>query len=94
MDVSRQLLEQLLGRLRVGVGQPPRELQVDGERDQLLLRTVVKLALEAAALSVAGGDGAGQQPAELLSGGQEAICAGSRGRRQACLPPPTVVLPR
>jgi hypothetical protein len=38
----------------IGIHQIARELEVDRERDQVLLRTVVKLALDAASVGIVG----------------------------------------
>ena len=41
LHVSPHLFEVRLGSCRVGLGQPDRELEVDRERDQVLLHSVV-----------------------------------------------------
>ena len=52
LQIASDCVEELPCRTRVGVHQLARELVIDGERDKVLLKTVVELALEAAPLGV------------------------------------------
>ena len=52
LDVSSHVLDRGLRSLRVGVHLHARELEVDGERHEVLLHAPVQLALDRAALGV------------------------------------------
>ena len=52
LHVAPHLFEQRLGSCRVGLRQPDRELEVDRERDQVLLHAVVQLAFDPAPVGV------------------------------------------
>ena len=52
LHVSPHLFEERPGPCRVGLGQPDRELEVDRERDQVLLHPVVQLAFDPAPVGV------------------------------------------
>ncbi len=52
LHVSPHLFEERLGSGRVGVDQTDRELEVDRERDQVLLHPVVQLAFDPAPVGV------------------------------------------
>ncbi len=54
LHVAANLVEELLGRGRIDIDEPASELQVDGHAHQLLLRTVVQLAFEVAAVGIGG----------------------------------------
>ena len=54
LHLTAHVLEQRLGREGIGTHQIARELELDRERDQVLLRTVVKLALDPAAVCIVG----------------------------------------
>jgi hypothetical protein len=49
-------LEECLRRGRVGIRQATGEFQVRRERDQMLLRTIVKVALDRAPVGIGGQD--------------------------------------
>ena len=53
--VTAHVVEERLGRVGVVSNQLARELKVDRERDQVLLRAVVELALDSASRDVVGG---------------------------------------
>jgi hypothetical protein len=52
LHVASHLREELLRRSRIGVQQSIRQLQVDRERDQILLGPIVELALDAAPVGI------------------------------------------
>lgn len=52
VDVATDLLKERLQSSGVRIGQTLGKLEIDGEPDQALLRAVVELALDAAALRV------------------------------------------
>ena len=54
LHLTTQVLEQRLSREWIGIYQIARELEVDRERDQVLLRTVVEVALDPAAVNIVG----------------------------------------
>ena len=56
LHVASHLVEERPRRSRIGVDQAGCELQVDREGDQVLLRTVVQLALDLAAVGISGQD--------------------------------------
>ena len=56
LHVAPHLVEERLRRGGIGVRQLARELQVDRERDQVLLRAVVEVALDPAAVGIGGQD--------------------------------------
>ena len=58
LQVVTDLLEDLLRGVGIGVGELTRQIHVDGQRDQVLLRAVVQVALDGTALRVAGFDDA------------------------------------
>ena len=64
--VASDLVEELPGRSGILVRQLARKLDVDRERDQVLLNTVVELALDPPAVGVGGQDEALSGCAELL----------------------------
>ena len=49
-------MEERLRGVGIGVRQPARKLEVDGKRDQVLLRTVVEIALDPATVGIGGED--------------------------------------
>ena len=53
-DVGAHLLEEAKRLARVGLDEPARRLQLDRERDELLLHAVVQRALDRAAFVVVG----------------------------------------
>lgn len=55
-DVAPDLVEERLRRGGIGVRQLPRELQVDRERDQLLLWPVVEVTLDLATVGIGSSD--------------------------------------
>ena len=59
------------------------ETQLDGERDEVLLRAVVQVALELAPLGVAGRDDAGARVLQLLVASAAARRGSPAGRRRA-----------
>ena len=65
-DVVPKLLEECRCLRRVGAGQLTREAQIRAQRDQLLLRAVVEVALDAAPLGVRRRDDAGAGGSDLL----------------------------
>ncbi len=67
LHVSPHLFEERLGSCRVGLGQPDRELEVDRERDQVLLHPVVQLAFEPAPVGVGREDELSLQPRQRAS---------------------------
>ena len=56
LHVAPHLVEERLRRGRIGVRQIARELQVDREGDQVLLRTVVEVVLDSATVGIGGQD--------------------------------------
>ena len=54
LHLTTHVLEQRLCRERIGSDQIPRQLEIDRERDQVLLRTVVEVALDPAAVCIVG----------------------------------------
>ena len=54
LHLTTHVFEQLLCRERIGIDQISRELEIDRKRDQVLLRTVVELALDSAAVCIVG----------------------------------------
>ena len=52
LHLTADVLEQRLCREGIGIDQIACELEVDRERDQVLLRTVVKLALDPASVCI------------------------------------------
>ena len=66
LEVGRDLVEHLLGGVGVGVGELAGEAGAHRERDEVLLRAVVQVALDAAALEVGGLDDAGAGAAQLV----------------------------
>lgn len=54
LHFTAHVLEQRMCRKWVGIHQIARELEVDRERNQVLLRTVMKLALDAASRCILG----------------------------------------
>ena len=59
LEVGGDLVEHLLGGIGVGIGQLAGETRAHRERDQVLLRAVVEVALDPAPLGVGGVDNAG-----------------------------------
>ena len=59
LEVGGDLVEHLLGGVGVGVGELAGEACAHRERDQVLLRAVVEVALDPAPLEVGGLDDAG-----------------------------------
>jgi hypothetical protein len=53
-EMTADLFELCPGSCRIGLEEVARKLQVDAERDQVLLRTVVQRALDPAPLGVGG----------------------------------------
>ena len=66
LEVGRDLVEHLLGGVGIGVGELACEPGAHRERDEVLLRAVVEVALDAAALEVGGLDDAGAGAAQLV----------------------------
>ena len=66
LQVLADLLEHPLRRLGIRVGDLTREVHADRERHEVLLRTVVQVALDRAALRVTGFDDAHAGRAELV----------------------------
>ena len=66
LEVEADLVEHRLGLLGIGVGDLAREAHAHRERDEVLLRAVVQVALDAAALGVGRLDDAGARRAELV----------------------------
>ncbi len=60
------LLEERLRRGRIGVDDLPCQLELDGERDEMLLSAIVEVALDPAAFGVTRCDHAFSRRAELL----------------------------
>jgi hypothetical protein len=54
LHLTAHVLQKGLCRRWIGIHQIARELEVDRERDQVLLRTVVKLALDPASVCIVG----------------------------------------
>jgi hypothetical protein len=54
LHLTTHVLEQRLCRAGIGIDQIPRELEIDRKRDQVLLRTVVEVALDPAAVCIVG----------------------------------------
>ena len=54
LHFTAHVLEQRVCREGIGIDQIASELEVDRERDQVLLRTVVELALDSAAVCIVG----------------------------------------
>ena len=77
-------LEQSLGRSRLGIDHAPRELQVDRERDQVLLHTLVQLALEPVADRVGGQDQSLARGAQLRDLSPQLVEIGAARRRARC----------
>jgi hypothetical protein len=65
-DVVAHLLQQRLQARRIRISEPLGQLEIDGERDQVLLRPVVELPLDLASLGVRSGDQPRPGCAELL----------------------------
>ena len=66
LQALAQLVEDLQRPLRVGLGQPPGQADVDGQGHQVLLGTVVEVALDLAPGGVRGGHDARPGLLELL----------------------------
>src|SRR5580765_1237320 len=75
-DVTRHLLEEILRLCRVRLERLRRELQPDGERDEVLLDALVEGALDTAAVGIGSEDEASAGCVHLGS------CPSSRDRRQ------------
>src|SRR5581483_2583366 len=81
--------------LRIGVGELPRQLEIDRERDEVLRGAVVEIALDPAALGVRGGDDPRPRRPQLLDREAQLLqcavhrgsCRRSRTGRQAGQPP-------
>ena len=58
LEIVTDLLEDLLRRVGIGIGELPRKVHVHSQGDQVLLRAVVEVALDGTALRVAGFDDA------------------------------------
>ncbi len=56
LDVATHLLEERLGRRGIGVRRLPSELQIDCERDEVLMHAIVQVTLDAAAVGIRGHD--------------------------------------
>ena len=54
LHLTAHVLEQRVCREGIGIDEIARKLEVDRERDQVLLRTVVELALDPAAVCIVG----------------------------------------
>ena len=54
LQLTTHVLEQRLCRERIGIDQISRELEIDRKRDQVLLRTVVEVSLDPAAVCIVG----------------------------------------
>ena len=54
LHLTAHVLEQRICREGIGIHQIARELEVDRERNQMLLRTVVELALDPASVCIVG----------------------------------------
>jgi hypothetical protein len=52
LQLVPDLAEDLLGGVRVGIGELACQVHVDGQRDQMLLRAVVKIAFDGPPLRV------------------------------------------
>ena len=68
MNVAPHLFEQLDCCGEIGLDQSSCQLEIDGERDELLLDSVVKIALDLAAFGVGGGEETGGSRADLVFG--------------------------
>jgi hypothetical protein len=66
LHVLAHLVEQRPRRGWIGIRQPACQLEVDRERDEVLLRTVVKLALESATVGIGSRHDARSRRAQLL----------------------------
>jgi hypothetical protein len=74
-DVTCRLLHELLRPSGIGVDERARELQVDGERDEVLLDALVQRALDAVAFRVAGEHESSARGAQLLDLALQALDA-------------------
>ena len=98
------LVEERCGGHGIGAHELARELKVDRERDQVLLRTVVELPLEAAPLGVAGHASRGREARSSAisarrrssSSRRDSLCSAFRGidLRVAGSPRLSVAAPR
>ena len=66
LEVVADLLEHLLRGVGIGVGELARQVHVHGQRDEVLLRAVVEVALDGTALRVARFDDARARGAQLV----------------------------
>ena len=66
LEIEADLVEHRLGLLGIGVGDLAGEAHADRERHEVLLRAVVQVAFDAAALGVGGLDDAGAGRAQLV----------------------------
>ena len=66
LEVGRDLVEHLLGGVGIGVGELACEARAHRQRDEVLLRAVVQVALDAAPLEVGGLDDARAGAAQLV----------------------------